>query len=61
MKLSPFQHLFLCLRVYIGMYTSKGRLASGPDDTCDLFADFIQQTYADDVWVPSEPGTGHCG
>jgi hypothetical protein len=24
-----------------------GRLASGPDDICDLFADFIQQTYAD--------------
>jgi hypothetical protein len=26
----------------------KGRLASGPDDICDLFADFIQPTYADD-------------
>jgi hypothetical protein len=34
----------------------KGRLASGPDDICDLFADFIQRTYADDVWVPSDPG-----
>jgi hypothetical protein len=22
----------------------EGRLASGPDDTCDLFADFIQRT-----------------
>jgi hypothetical protein len=31
----------------------KGRLASGPDDICNLFADFIQRTYADDVSVPS--------
>jgi hypothetical protein len=23
-------------------------LASGPDDTCNLFADFMQRTYADD-------------
>jgi hypothetical protein len=35
----------------------EGRLASGPDDICNLFADFIQRTYADDVWVPSNPGT----
>jgi hypothetical protein len=33
-----------------------GRLASGPDDICNIFADFIQRTYADDVWVPSDPG-----
>jgi hypothetical protein len=32
-----------------------GRLASGPDDICNLFADFIQRTYADDVWMPSDP------
>jgi hypothetical protein len=31
------------------------RLASGPDDICNLFAYFIQQTYADDAWVPSDP------
>jgi hypothetical protein len=24
--------------------------------SCNLFADFIQRTYADDVWVPSDPG-----
>jgi hypothetical protein len=30
-----------------------GRLASGPDNICDLFADFMQRNYADDVWVPS--------
>jgi hypothetical protein len=29
----------------------ESRLASGPDDICNLFADFMQQTYADDVWV----------
>jgi hypothetical protein len=34
----------------------EGRLASGPDDICNLFADFIQQTYADDAWVPSDFG-----
>jgi hypothetical protein len=34
----------------------EGCLASGPDDICNLFADFIQRTYADDVWVPSNPG-----
>jgi hypothetical protein len=33
----------------------EGRLASGPDDICNLFADFIQRTYADDIWVPSDP------
>jgi hypothetical protein len=26
-----------------------------PDDICDLFADSIQRTYANDVWVPSDP------
>jgi hypothetical protein len=34
----------------------ESRLASSPDDICNLFADFIQRTYADDVWVPSAPG-----
>jgi hypothetical protein len=34
----------------------EGRLASGPDDICNLFADFIQRTYADDVLLPSDPG-----
>jgi hypothetical protein len=33
-----------------------GRLAAGPDDICNLFADFIQRIYDDDVWVPSDPG-----
>jgi hypothetical protein len=34
----------------------EGRLASGPDDTCNVFADFIQRTYADDVWGLSDHG-----
>jgi hypothetical protein len=34
----------------------EGRLASGPDDICNLFAKFIQRTYADDVWLPLDPG-----
>jgi hypothetical protein len=33
----------------------EGRLASGPEEICDLFAEFIQRTYTDDVWVPSDP------
>jgi hypothetical protein len=32
-----------------------GNLASGPDDICDLFADLKERTYADDVWVLSDP------
>jgi hypothetical protein len=27
----------------------EGRLASGPEEICDLFAEFIQWTYTDDV------------
>jgi hypothetical protein len=34
----------------------EGRLASGPDEICNIFADFIQRTYFDDVWMPSDPG-----
>jgi hypothetical protein len=37
----------------------EGRLASGPEDICDLFAEFIQRTYTDDVWVRSGPGPEH--
>jgi hypothetical protein len=35
----------------------EGRLASCPDDIYNLFADFIKRTYADDIWVLSDPGT----
>jgi hypothetical protein len=37
----------------------EGRLASGFEDICDLFAEFIQRTYTDDVWVLSDPGPEH--
>jgi hypothetical protein len=30
----------------------EGRLAIGPEEICDLFAEFIQRTYTDDIWVP---------
>jgi hypothetical protein len=30
-----------------------------PLEICDLFAEFIQRTYTDDVWVPSDPGPEH--
>jgi hypothetical protein len=29
----------------------EGRLVAGSDDIGNLFADFIPQTHADDVWV----------
>jgi hypothetical protein len=37
----------------------ESRLASGPEKICDLFAEFIQRTYVDDVWVPSDPIPEH--
>jgi hypothetical protein len=37
----------------------EARLASGPEEICDLFAKFLQRTYTDDVWVPSDPGLEH--
>jgi hypothetical protein len=37
----------------------EGRLASGPEKICDMYAEFIQRTYTDDVWVPSDPGSEH--
>jgi hypothetical protein len=36
-------------RVGLSVMHFNGRLVSGPDDICDLFADFIQRTYTDDV------------
>jgi hypothetical protein len=37
----------------------EGSFASGSEEICDLFAEFIQRTYADDVWVPSDPVPEH--
>jgi hypothetical protein len=37
----------------------EGRLASGPEEICDLFAEVIQRTLTDDDWVPSDPWPEH--
>jgi hypothetical protein len=37
----------------------EGRLASGLEEICELFAEFIQRTNTDDVWVPSDPGPAY--
>jgi hypothetical protein len=34
---------------YPSVMRFKGRLAPGPDDICNLFADFKLRTYGDDV------------
>jgi hypothetical protein len=34
----------------------EGGSASGPHDNCNLFVDFIQRSYADAGWVPSDLG-----
>jgi hypothetical protein len=41
---------------YLSFMHFEGCLACGPDDICNLFAAFIQRTYVDDVWAPSDPG-----
>jgi hypothetical protein len=30
----------------------------GSQEICDLFAEFIERTYANELWVPSDPGPG---
>jgi hypothetical protein len=51
-----FLVMWICVD-YPSVMHFEGCLASGPDDICNLFADSIQRKYADDVWVPSDPGT----
>jgi hypothetical protein len=41
---------------YPSLMHFEGCLASGPDNICGLFANLIQRTYADDVWLASDPG-----
>jgi hypothetical protein len=36
----------------------EGQSGSGSQETCDLFARFIERTYANKSWVPSDPGPG---
>jgi hypothetical protein len=44
---------------YPSVMQFKGRLDSGPEVICDLFAECIQQTYTNDVWVPFDRGPEH--
>jgi hypothetical protein len=44
---------------YPSVMNFEGRLASDPVEICDLFVEFIQRTYTDDFWVPSDPGPEH--
>jgi hypothetical protein len=37
----------------------EGHLAYVSESICDLLAKFIQRTYTDDVWVPSDSGPEH--
>jgi hypothetical protein len=37
----------------------EGQSGSGSQETCDLFARFIERTYANKPWVPSDPGPGY--
>jgi hypothetical protein len=37
----------------------ESRLASGSEEICDLFAEFIQRTYTDDIWVPFDLSPKH--
>jgi hypothetical protein len=34
----------------------ESQSGSGSQETCDLFAGFIERTYANELWVPSDPG-----
>jgi hypothetical protein len=34
----------------------KGQLGSGSQKMCDLFTEFMERTYANEPWVPSDPG-----
>jgi hypothetical protein len=49
---------FLGIPVYIDLKKKwmSYQLASGTQGICDLFAEFIEQTYVDDSWFPSSFG-----
>jgi hypothetical protein len=34
----------------------ENKTASTNEEKCELFAEFIQRTYTDDQWVPSDSG-----
>jgi hypothetical protein len=41
---------------YSSVMDFEGQLGSGSQEICDLFVRFIEQTYANEPWVPLEPG-----
>jgi hypothetical protein len=43
---------------YPSVMNFDGQSGSGSQEICDLFAGFIERTYADEPWVPSDPGPG---
>jgi hypothetical protein len=43
---------------YPSVMNFEGQSGSGSQEICDLFAGFIVRTYADEPWVPSDPGPG---
>jgi hypothetical protein len=43
---------------YQSVMNFEGQSGSGSQEICDLFARFIERTYADGPWVPLDPGPG---
>jgi hypothetical protein len=41
---------------YPSVMNFEGQSGSGSQEICDLFARFMERTYANDLWVPSDPG-----
>jgi hypothetical protein len=41
---------------YPSVMSFEDQSASGSQEICDLFAEFIERTYVDDSWVLSSPG-----
>jgi hypothetical protein len=42
--------------VFPSVKNFENKTASTNEDKCELFAEFIQRTYSDDQWVPSDYG-----
>jgi hypothetical protein len=40
---------------YPSVMNFEGQSGSGSQEICDLFARFIERTYANEPWVPSDP------
>jgi hypothetical protein len=46
----------LILRKNVLVMNFDGQSGSGSEEICDLFARFMERTYANEPWVPSDPG-----